>query len=230
MDHLQNELKKEFQLERMILFSDAIFAIAITLLSIDLKIPEIPKQIVSDTRLLDALGELIPKLVGFLLSYFIIAIFWINHHRMFGYVINYDNRLLVLNLVFLLGIVLMPFSTSFYSVYIPRLLNSPVILYVANICLISFSSTLIWLHISNLKNKLSQGIHPQFAKYILMRSITMPAVFLIIALTYLLIQPKAALLLTPVIGLSLRTITANAKKKLNNLNALDENLPGKSRD
>src|SRR5580692_5970781 len=102
MDHLQNEQKKEFQLERMILFSDAIFAIAITLLSIDLKIPEIPKQIVSDTRLLDALGELIPKLVGFLLSYFIIAIFWINHHRMFGYVINYDNRLLVLNLVFLL--------------------------------------------------------------------------------------------------------------------------------
>ena len=43
MDHLQNELKKEFQVERMILFSDAVFAIAITLLVIDLKIPDVEK-------------------------------------------------------------------------------------------------------------------------------------------------------------------------------------------
>jgi uncharacterized membrane protein len=230
MDHLQNELKKEFQLERMILFSDAIFAIAITLLTIDLKIPEIPKQIVSDAKLVDALGELIPKFIGFLLSYFIIGIFWILHHRMFGFVVDYDRRLLVLNLVFLIGVVLMPFSTSFYSVYIPRLLKSPVILYVANICLISFASTLLWLHISNPKNKLSQGIHPRFAKYILMRSIGMPAVFLIVALTYLLVQPKVALFITPIISLSLRRVMANAKKKLKNLGALDENLPGKSND
>src|SRR5450631_3763022 len=118
MDHLQNELKKEFQLERLILFSDAVFAIAITLLVIELKIPEIPRQWVTETKLVEILANLIPKFVGFLISFFIIGLFWTIHHRMFGYVVNYNPKLLWLNLIFLLFIVIMPFSTSFYSEYI----------------------------------------------------------------------------------------------------------------
>src|SRR5580693_7349125 len=115
MDHLQNELKKEFQLERLILFSDAVFAIAITLLVIDLKIPEIPRPLVTETKLVESLAALIPKFAGFLVSFFIIGLFWTIHHRMFGYVVNYHPKLLWLNLIFLLFIVTMPFSTSFYS-------------------------------------------------------------------------------------------------------------------
>ena len=70
-DHLQHELKKEFQLERMILFSDAVFAIAITLLALEIKIPEIDKRIVTDRILSEKLDEMIPKFVGFLVSFFI---------------------------------------------------------------------------------------------------------------------------------------------------------------
>ena len=100
-DHLQHELKKEFQLERMILFSDAVFAIAITLLALEIKIPEIDKRIVTDRILSEKLDEMIPKFVGFLVSFFIIGLYWSIHHRMFGFVVNYTRGLLWLNLFFL---------------------------------------------------------------------------------------------------------------------------------
>jgi uncharacterized membrane protein len=153
-----NELKKEFQLERMILFSDAVFAIAITLLAIEIKVPEIPKEIVTDQLLLDSLDHLIPKFIGFFISFMIVGLYWTIHHRMFGFVINYDKKLLWLNLLFLLSVALMPFSTGFYSVYILRLLKTPVIIYVANICLLGLTNFLLWRHISNPKKNLSQGI------------------------------------------------------------------------
>src|SRR4051812_36440338 len=122
-DHLQHELKKEFQLERMILFSDAVFAIAITILALEIKVPPIDRHIATDKMLLDNLDDMIPKFIGFFVSFFIIGLYWTVHHRMFGFVVNYTRRLLWLNLVFLLAVVLMPFSTAFYSEFIVRLLK-----------------------------------------------------------------------------------------------------------
>src|ERR1700712_3926928 len=109
MDKLHNELKREFQLERMILFSDAVFAIAITLLVIELKVPEIEKSVVTEEKLLDALAHLIPKFFGFVLSFMFIGIYWTVHHRLFGYVVNYTPKLVRLNLLFLFAVALMPF-------------------------------------------------------------------------------------------------------------------------
>src|SRR6478672_11723927 len=124
-NQLHSELKKEFQLERLILFSDAIFAIAITLLVIEIKVPELDRHTATDDQLAHSLGEMIPKFIGFFVSFIIIGLYWTIHHRMFGYVINYTRRMLWLNLLFLLGIVLMPFSTAFYSAYIIKFLRIP---------------------------------------------------------------------------------------------------------
>src|SRR3569833_1571675 len=89
---LQHDLKKEFQLERMILFSDAVFAIAITLLAIEIKVPAIDRHIATEAMLLHSLDELIPKFIGFFISIYIIGLYWTIHHRMFGYVINYNKK------------------------------------------------------------------------------------------------------------------------------------------
>src|ERR687884_501147 len=96
-NQLHSELKKEFQLERMILFSDAVFAIAITLLAIDIKIPttvkidgqliELNRHTVTDAQLLAALDEMTPRIIGFFISFFLIGLYWTIHHRMFGYVV-----------------------------------------------------------------------------------------------------------------------------------------------
>src|SRR5690349_5303282 len=94
---LHNEHKKQFQLERFVLFSDAVFAIAITLLVIEIKIPELHSDTepLTDSALLHSLGQLIPKFIGFIISFLLIGLYWTIHHRMFGYVTSYDRKLLV---------------------------------------------------------------------------------------------------------------------------------------
>ena len=145
---LHNELKKEFQLERLILFSDAVFAIAITLLVIEIKIPEIHEKPVTENAVLHKLAELIPKFVGFLVSFLLIGQYWIVHHRMFSFVINFTDRLIWLNILFLFAIALMPFSTGFYSEYVLRGVVTPVIFYTANIALLGLANFLMWRYLS----------------------------------------------------------------------------------
>lgn len=79
--HEEEEIKKEFQLERVILFSDAVFAIIITIMVIDIKLPENLKT-GSVKHFQEAFYELIPKLLAYGLSFFIVAAFWIRHLKL----------------------------------------------------------------------------------------------------------------------------------------------------
>ncbi len=185
MDKLHNELKKEFQLERMILFSDAVFAIAITLLVIEIKVPEIEKAELTEGKLLQALAHLIPKFFGFIISFMFIGIYWTVHHRLFGYVINYTPKLLMLNLFFLFAVALMPFSTAFYSEYVMKHVITPVIFYTANIILLGLFNLLMWRHVGNPKNNLSEGLSQIDAKYFSFRAVVVPVMFTIFAFIYL---------------------------------------------
>lgn len=213
---LHNELKKEFQLERMILFSDAVFAIAITLLVIEIRVPQIPREQVTENTLLDSLGKLIPKFVGFFISFIIIGIYWQVHHRMFGYVINYTGKTLWLNLFFLLAVVLMPFSTGFYSEYVPTLLRTPIVVYVANICFLGFMNFFLWKHLTNSKLNLTDGVPRQEDLIFSFRSIAVPTIFIITAVIYF-FKPIVAAFIPPLIPLMMRIITktirAHFKKK-----------------
>ena len=180
---LHQELKKEFQLERMIFFSDAVFAIAITLLVIEIKIPDSHENI-SDKALLQSLGHLLPKFLGFLISFMLIGLYWTVHHRMFGFVTNYTRRLLWLNLFFLFFIVLMPFSTGFYGEYAgPELytkqLKVPMTFYVLNFCCAGFINYLMWIYITNPKHKLIEhAIDPEVIKQAKLRALVVPIIFL----------------------------------------------------
>lgn len=203
-NNLHSELKKEFQLERMILFSDAVFAIAITLLAIEIKVPEIPKKLVTEQALLHSLEELLPKFIGFLVSFAVIGIYWAVHHRMFGYVINYTPKLLRLNLIFLLAVALMPFSTGFYSEYLPRYMKTPVILYSSNIIFLGLMNYIIWVYISNKKNNLSEGITLITDKVFRLRSLTVPMIFVVFTIIYTFIDPQVAAFIPVFIPLILR--------------------------
>lgn len=213
---LHTELKKEFQLERMIFFSDAVFAIAITLLIIDIKVPNLGnRHVVTDRQLLDALGELIPKIIGFLISFFIIGLYWTIHHRIFGYVINYTRKLLWINLFFLLAVVIMPFSTSFYSEYVTGLPNTPVIIYAGNIVFLGIMNLILWKYLINPKNNLVEGITKEDKSYFNYRTITVPITFIFMATVYLTVSKKYGLwipLLIPIIMRLIRKFYLKRKK------------------
>jgi len=212
MDKLHNELKKEFQLERLILFSDAVFAIAITLLVIELKVPEIEKAELTEGKLLQALAHMIPKFFGFIISFMFIGIYWTVHHRLFGYVINYTPKLLRLNLLFLFAVALMPFSTAFYSEYIMKHVLTPVIFYTANIIMLGLFNLFMWRHIGNPKNKLSEGLSPADASYFSMRAVIVPVMFTVFAFVYL-VNPYISSALPMFVPLVMRIIAKKHEKK-----------------
>ncbi len=106
----------EHLLERLIFFSDAVFAIAITLLVIELHIPRLP-QGASDLQFIEALLALTPNFIGFIISFFVIGAFWSGHHRAFGCAAHWDERLIMANILLLFAIAAMPFFSALISEY-----------------------------------------------------------------------------------------------------------------
>lgn len=182
MSHPHQDLfenRKQFQLERLILFSDAVFAIAITLLVIEIKVPEIhfdvPEGITHALK--ESLSEKFPEFFGFVLSFFVIGQFWLSHHRLFGYVNSFDTGLLWLNLHMLFWIVLVPFSSALNSRY--GGVNAVWMWYSFNMFMIGISLYLLWKYVGNPKKKLSYiADDSRLRKMSSTRSLTIAIIFL----------------------------------------------------
>lgn len=181
MKELYHPSKKEFQLERVILFSDAVFAIAITLLIIDIKVPDLSGKTITDASFWEAFEPVIPKIISFLFSFAMIAMYWSKHHQLFGFVTRYSPRLLFLNFAFLLGIVIMPYTTAVYSEYsdgMYAVLLLPFLFYTLNIVLCSVSLYFLWRYISNPKNRISDfEFEKPFLRSVMIRNMILPSVF-----------------------------------------------------
>jgi uncharacterized membrane protein len=102
----------DHRLERLIFFSDAVFAIAITLLIIEVRPPQLGRH-ASDTEHLIALINLTPSFVAFFISFFVIGAFWAGHHRAFGLARHWSPTLVMPNIFMLAAIVFMPFATAY---------------------------------------------------------------------------------------------------------------------
>lgn len=99
--------------QRMVYFSDAVVAIAITLLTLELRLPEG----LATGEVPGLLLETLSGLFAFLVSFWVIASYWITHHRIFNRIGAHDSALLNINFVFLMWVVLVPFSTSMVMEY-----------------------------------------------------------------------------------------------------------------
>lgn len=209
-DNLQH--KQQFQMERIALFSDAVFAIAITLLIIEIKVPEVHGDHINDGMLWDSLAHIIPKFVGFMVSFFVIGLYWLSHHRLFKYVTASSQKLLWANLLFLLPIIVMPFSTGFLSEYYNGSLRAPLTVYMINICWSGFFSYRLWKIIANPGNHLSAGMNKIILRYNVCRSLFIPILFITCFLLSF-ISPWIPYFMLPFIPLVTRFIKRYFRKK-----------------
>jgi len=111
MSELTEVTLDEHDNERMILFSDAVIAITITFLVLELRLPE-PAAELSDAQLWSGIVNTMPSLYAYALSFVVIGTFWIGHRRAFGHIKRSDGVLTWIYLLFLMALGLMPFFTG----------------------------------------------------------------------------------------------------------------------
>ncbi len=129
---------------RLDALTDGIFAVAMTLLVIELKIPESAHP-ADNAALLAILGHLAPKIVAWVISFMVLAFFWWGHHRAFHYARAVDGKLVFLNLVLLAGVSFMPFASALSGEH-GRMFASQVV-YSGTMLVISVAALLLWRHL-----------------------------------------------------------------------------------
>jgi uncharacterized membrane protein len=135
MDH------NTLQLERIVFFSDAVFAIAITLLIIEVKVPHL-EHTATDRDFIMSLVQLIPNFVGYFFSFLVIGAYWMGHHKIYGHIVNWNYGLVWRNTFFLLAIAFMPFSTAFFSENVTRIV--PIVFYAVTFTLAGVLEVVLW--------------------------------------------------------------------------------------
>jgi uncharacterized membrane protein len=143
--------RKTYQPERVMAFSDGVMAVAITLLVLDLKLPEG----VSDSELAAALRGSLHSVTCYALSFIVIGLFWMAHHEQYSYIRRVDPPLLWLNLFFLMTIGLIPFLTSVLSDHVGPL---PTVLYANVMVATCLLLAAIWWHASRRPDLMAENV------------------------------------------------------------------------
>ncbi len=164
------------ELDRIIFFSDAIFAIVMTLLVLDIPVPNLSPEVAA-TELPSRVLGLWPMFFSYVLSFLVIGTFWIAHHGTFRYPRSYDRTLIWLNLLFLLSISFVPFPTSLLGEYGDQ--QFTVVLYAGSLAISRLLLALIWWYAIRGRILLSDNLDPGMARYHLTRSLAITFIFLL---------------------------------------------------
>jgi uncharacterized membrane protein len=122
------------EFDRVAFFTDAIFAIAMTVIVVGIHVPDLADRDVPD-ELRPALVDLAPEVGSFFLSFAVLGGFWLAHHRSFGRLAAVEPGFILLNLVYLAFIAFLPFPTDLLGNYGDEVL--PTVIYAANVAIIS---------------------------------------------------------------------------------------------
>jgi uncharacterized membrane protein len=128
------------RVERLVLFTDAVVAIIITLMVLEVKMPTLPHH-ASDAQLTQALSDLWPKYLAVFLSFMVVGQFWSMHHRRFAWVPHVTAPVVWLNLLFLLFLATIPFVTAILAEQTGRL---STMLYAADLAIVSLIVLVLW--------------------------------------------------------------------------------------
>ncbi|HEY6607571.1 MAG TPA: TMEM175 family protein [Candidatus Limnocylindria bacterium] len=161
-------------LERIVFFSDGVFAIAITLLVIDLRPPEVLAGL-SEAAFLEAMSELGPKIVAYLLSFAVIGLYWLAHWRRFHFIVRSNERFAVLNLLVLGAISFIPFPTALIGSQGDRPIS--VVIYAVTLSAAGLLGTVSWLY-ARRAGLTREGLSPAYVRSSVARGLSVPVVML----------------------------------------------------
>ena len=162
------------KVEHVISFSDAVFAFAITLMALSIDIPDLPSNL-TQAELLDKLYDLFPQFESYIISFAVIAIFWVSYHQVFNHIKGSHIVMVYLNLLFLLLITLLSLSTSLVINYGDY--HIPYVIYSFIVILTSSLLTLIWWHATKDKLLIDKNLHPLYIKGVMLTLVSIPLVF-----------------------------------------------------
>jgi uncharacterized membrane protein len=164
------------KVERVISFSDAVFAFAITLMALSIDIPDLPTHL-TQSELIDKLYDLYPQFESYVISFAVIAIFWVSYHQVFNHIKGSHITMVYLNLLFLLLVTLLSLSTSLvinHGTY-----QIPYVIYCFIVIMTSSLLATIWWHATRNKRLVDKNLHPLFIKGVLVNLMSIPIVFMI---------------------------------------------------
>lgn len=160
------------ELDRIVFFSDAVFAIAITILVLDIRVPdglspaELPAQVLS-------LG---PKYLSYVISFLVLAVYWQAHHRIFRPIRGYDGTLVWLNYFFLMAVAFLPFPTSLLGEYSEQQVS--VVIYAANAAAASLLLSAISWYATSGHRLVPPDLEDEEEKLRRLQGLVVPVVFL----------------------------------------------------
>ena len=183
--------------QRIEAFSDGVFAIAITLLIIEIGVPHVS----GDESLSEALGDLWPSYAAYVLSFVMIGIYWANHHSLFRLFVRTDHYFLMLNVFFLMTIAFLPFPTAVLGEYLDNAeqRDTAVTLYALGLLLPAFGWFAVWMY-AKVRGLVDERLAPEYVRF-LTGQYALSNVLYASALVISFVNPWVALVI--VVGLTL---------------------------
>jgi uncharacterized membrane protein len=160
---------------RLVAFSDGIFAIAITLLVFNLKIPDLPAG--SHGRLFPALIGMMPHFITYVMSFLLVAVFWFIHHHMFNHIVRVDNAFIWINVLYLLGISFLPFPSALLGEYPDE--RCSLIFYIASMSFVGLMLMSMWSYASYGHRLIEKDMPKAMIRYYYMRGLSSQLVFIL---------------------------------------------------
>jgi uncharacterized membrane protein len=148
--------------ERLAALSDGIFAVAMTLLVLDLHVP-VSEAIHSERELWNALFRLSPQILMYLMSFVTLGIFWVGQQTQLNYLERSHRSLAWTHMMFLFGVTILPFSTRLLAEFLTS--RIALLVYWGNIFLLGFSLYLTWTCATRL-GLVKPGVAPEIPKAI----------------------------------------------------------------
>jgi uncharacterized membrane protein len=148
----ENKRMEEKETGRVEAFSDGVFAVAITLLVLNIKIPGLglsPSNLPNDPQLWSLLIKEWPMFAAYATSFATIGVMWLNHHRLYSHIKRTDTGLLLLNLLLLVVIVFIPVPTALISEYLVQPdQHAAALLYSGTMVILAVCYNLLWRYAS----------------------------------------------------------------------------------